>query len=203
MRNSHGLLWRVLMRLLILVLAGLIVWVGLVAMVYWKETHLPPTDTYDALVVLGCQLNPDGTPNLQLQWRLEKAYDVWCERRCPIVVCGGQGSDEPIPEAESMKTWLMDHGVPEEQILCDTASVNTRQNLENAAQLLGNPEGLKIAIVTSDYHVARAIAIASDAGLNATGFGSETLGGIHWIKNHFREALAWVKYWAEKYILRR
>lgn len=201
--GNHGFLWRLMMRLLILVLIGVILWVALVGMVYWRETHLPPVGRFDAIIVLGCQVKPDGSLSLQLQMRLEKVLDVWRTRQVPIVVCGGQGSNEPCTEASAMKTWLIDHGVPEGMILCDETSVNTRTNLENARALLGEDADGIVAIVTSDYHVPRALSIAKDAGLNAVGFGGETLGGMHWVRNHFREALSWVKYWAEKYFLRR
>ncbi len=190
------------MKLLILLLLGLIVWVALIGMIYWKETHLPSTDSFDALVVLGCRVMPDRSLSVQLRLRLEKAYDVWAERHCPIVVCGGQGSDEPDAEARVMRQWLLDHGVPDEQILCDDVSSNTRQNLQNAANLLGNTDELTIAIVSSDYHVPRASSLAKDLGLKAVGFGAETFGGFYWIKNRSKEALSWVKYWTEKYILR-
>ena len=54
-------------------------------------------------------------------------------------------------------------------------------------------------VVTSDYHVPRALALAEDYGLSATGIGSPCL-SEYWIKNHSRETLAWVKYWLKKYL---
>lgn len=185
--------------LLVLILLGVLAYLGLVAMVCWKETHVETMPDPEAIIVLGCQVKKDGTPNLQLQWRLDAAYDAWQAHRCPIVVTGGQGADEPIAEGQAMRIYLMGRGVPETDILVDDTSSNTRQNLREAVRLLGGEPSRRVVIVTSDYHLPRAIAMAEDEGIRAGGIASETLGGVHWFKNHFREALAWVKYWIEKY----
>ena len=199
MKKSHGGGYRLLMGLLILALAGVIAYLGVVGMVCWKETHVPQTEGYDAIVVLGAQVKPDGTPSVQLQWRLDAAYGAWQERQCLIVTCGAQGSNEPDAEGRVMKAYLMGLGVPESQVLVDDTSFNTRQNLENAAALLQNSGVETVLIVTSDYHLPRAMALAEDQGLTATGLGSPTK-PEYWIKNNAREAIAWLKYWAEKYL---
>ena len=93
----------------------------------------------------------------------------------------------------------MQKGVPEEMILTDAASFNTRQNIRHAAALLSEHEVRTVLIVTSDYHLPRAMAMAEDEGLNATGLGAETL-PQYWLKNYGREALAWIKYWGQKYL---
>ena len=199
MKKSHGGGYRLLMGLLILALAGVIAYLGVVGMVCWKETHVPQTEDYDAIVVLGAQVKPDGTPSVQLQWRLDAAYGAWQERQCLIVTCGAQGSNEPDAEGRVMKAYLTGLGVPENQVLVDDTSFNTRQNLENAAALLQNSGVETVLIVTSDYHLPRAMALAEDQGLTATGLGSPTK-PEYWIKNNAREAIAWLKYWAEKYL---
>ena len=199
MKKNHGGGYRLLMGLLILALMGVIAYLGVVGMVCWKETHVPQTEGYDAIVVLGAQVKPDGTPSVQLQWRLDAAYGAWQERQCLIVTCGAQGSNEPDAEGRVMKAYLTGLGVPENQVLVDDTSFNTRQNLENAAALLQNSGVETVLIVTSDYHLPRAMALAEDQGLTATGLGSPTK-PEYWIKNNAREAIAWLKYWAEKYL---
>ena len=199
-KRKIGPVRRLLTALLCLVLLGCACWLGLVGMVCWKESQVPTYTDYEAIIVLGCQVKPDGTPSVQLAWRLDEACARWQEHRCTIVVCGGQGEDEPRAEGLVMYDYLIDLGVPEEDIRCDSESSNTRQNLRNAVSLLGPDFNGKVLIVTSDYHLPRAIAMAADEGLTASGVGSETLGGWYWVKNRFREALAWVKYWAEKYL---
>lgn len=188
-----------LMILLIIILLMMIAFLGVVAMVCWRETHVPAASGYDAIVVLGAQVKPDGTPSVQLQWRLDAAYKAWEKSPCPIVTCGAQGGDEPAPEGVVMKDYLIGLGVPPEQVLVDDASFNTRQNIRQAAALLEDRGAETVLIVTSDYHLPRAMALAKDEGLQATGLGSPTK-PEYWIKNHAREALSWMKYWAQKYL---
>ena len=190
-----------LMLLLTLILACAVAYVGIIAMTVWRTGHVPPAEDYDAIVVLGAQVKPDGEPSVQLQWRIDAAARAWREKNVIIVTCGAQGGNEPAPEALVMRDELIAQGVPEEMILTDAVSYNTRQNIRNAAALLKDDDVERVLIVTSDYHLPRAMAIAEDEGLNATGLGSPTRDEFLFkVKNYGREALSWVKYWAQKYL---
>ena len=185
----------------ICLILGVIFYLGVVAMICCKEKNVPPVGEYDAIIVLGAQVKPDGVPSLQLQWRIDAAARAWKERQCLMVVCGAQGSNEPAPEAHVMRDDLIRQGVAEEYILMDDKSFNTRQNIANAITLLEGREVDHVLVVTSDYHLPRAMAIAEDAGLEASGLGSPTKQGLRfWVKNHGREGLAWIKYWMQKYL---
>ena len=202
MRTKRGVMRRMLQLLLVLMMAGVLFYLGVVAMVCWKEAHIPPAEDYDAIIVLGAQVKPDGEPSLQLQWRIDAAAKAWKAAPCPIVTCGAQGSNEPAPEALVMREELIAQGVAPEMILTDADSFNTRQNIAHAAQLLQGQDVQRVLIVTSDYHLPRAMALAEDEGfVNPTGLGSPTkLGFRFWVKNHGREGLAWIKYWMQKYL---
>lgn len=183
------------------VLLGVVFYLGVVGMVVYRQNHLPDVGDYDAIIVLGAQVKPDGEPSLQLQWRIDAAVEAWKEHNCIIVTCGAQGGNEPAPEAHVMRDELIRQGVPEEAILVEDQSFNTRQNINHAVSLLEGREVRRVLIVTSDYHLPRAMAIAEDAGLDASGMGAPTkLGMRYWVKNHGREALAWIKYWMQKYL---
>lgn len=164
------------------------------------QKTVPSPEQYDAIIVLGAQVLPDGSPSVQLGWRLDAAYEAYQQKPVPVVVCGARGKDEPMTEADAMKQYLTNKGVPDETILKDPDSFNTRQNLKNASDLLKKKTGIiKVLIVTSDYHVPRSMAIARDMGFDACGLGSPCK-PEYWIKNHAREALAWCKYWGVKYL---
>ena len=194
---------RLLKAVLCLALAGILCYGGLIAFVYIREKEAAVSmesleKDYDAIIVLGAQVLQNGEPNTQLAWRLDAALEAWQARQVPLVTCGAQGKDEPLPEAEAMKRYLMARGVPETQILTDPDSFNTSQNLKNAAALLQPLGGIrKVLIVTSDYHLPRAMALARDQGFEAAGLGSPCK-PEYWLKNHAREALSWVKYWLMK-----
>ena len=192
---------RMLVRLIALAAA---VYAGIVGYVCIREGSVekttPPKENYDAIIVLGAQVKPDGSPSVQLSWRLDAAAEAYQQKKVPVVVCGGQGNDEPMTEAEAMKHYLIQKGIAEQMILMDPDSFNTNQNLKNAAKLLENFTAVKkVLVVTSDYHVPRSLAIARDLGFDACGMGSPCK-PEYWVKNHAREALAWCKYWAKKYL---
>ena len=118
--------------LALLAALGILVYLGIVGFICIREGSVlktvPPTDNYDAIIVLGAQVTPDGTPSVQLGWRLDAAYDAYRQKAVPVVVCGAQGKDEPMTEAEAMKLYLTAKGVPEKDILTDPDSFNTNRN---------------------------------------------------------------------------
>lgn len=185
--------------LLALLLLGVAVGVSLVGWVTFKETHLPEVQPSDVILVLGAQVKPDGSPSKILQYRLEMALQVYQEDPQFIITCGAQGSDEPAPEGEVMRDWLLARGVSPAHVFAETSSFNTRENLQNAQKIMVR-EGLSQALViTSDYHVPRALELCRQVGISATGIGSQTE-WPYWAKNHIRESLSWVKLWLEGWL---
>ena len=203
-RKKKHRLPRIIRVMICLVSAAAVIFAGLIGYVCICEgsvhSTVPSGEQFDAIIVLGAQVRPDGSPSVQLGWRLDAAFDAWTWRKVPVIVCGAKGKDEPMPEAEAMKLYLTEKGIPQEMILTDPDSFNTKQNLKNAARLLAElPDIRKVLIVTSDYHVPRSLALARDQGYEAIGLGSPCK-PEYWLKNHAREALAWVKYWGVKYL---
>lgn len=194
---------QVLKVVLYLILLAVIFYLGVVVYEVIMEKKANnvaySADDYDSIVILGAQVKPDGEPSVQLQWRLDAGYEAWQKKQVPVVVCGAKGGNEPATEASVMKDYLMTKGVPEAMVFMDDASFNTNQNLLNASVILKQQGIDRCLIVTSDYHVARAMALAADMGIQAVGTGSPCKAEF-WIKNHAREALAWCKYWAVKYL---
>jgi uncharacterized SAM-binding protein YcdF (DUF218 family) len=72
-----------------------------------------------------------------------------------LALCGG-GSGQPADsEADAMKAIALQMGVPEDRILTETQSLNTRQNAAFLANLLPRGAGRRIALVTSATHMLR------------------------------------------------
>ena len=187
---------RLLEGMIALAALGLACIIGLMGFVYYKETHLPPIGDSDVIIVLGAQVKEDGTPSVALERRLTAAYESYLEDRQLIIVCGAQGGNEPRPEGDVMRDWLLARGVPEEDVVAETDSFNTRENLTYAKAIM-EERGLHNAlVVTSDYHVARALTLCRQVGISAVGKGSPSK-PEYFIKNHFREGLSWVKLWLE------
>ena len=180
----------------ILTLAGLLAAAGLMGFVYYKETHLPPVGDSDVIIVLGAQVKADGTPSVALERRLTAALESYLADPQLIIVCGAQGANEPRAEGDVMRDWLMERGVPGDDVAAETESFNTRENLENAKTIMESRGLTRALVVTSDYHVARALELCRQTGISAAGKGSPSK-PEYFIKNHFREGLSWIKLWLE------
>lgn len=196
--RKPGCIGRVFRLIGWLITLGVLAFAGLFGHLLYKEYTLPQPGTYSAIVVLGAQVNPDGSPSVQLEWRLNKALEMYKAQPMQIVVTGAQGADEPATEASVMAAWLIARGVLPEHVLMDDTSFNTMENLANAVKLLSRST-VDLLIVTSDYHLPRALQIARDMGLNPSGVGSP-IKPEYWVKNHFRETLAWGKYLLQRFI---
>lgn len=200
-KKKRTLAGRMVRVILWLVLAAVVCYAALIGLVCYWEVSVPEPADYDGIIVLGAQVLPSGEPSVQLGWRLDKAKECYEKNPCYIVTCGGQGGDEPAPEGDVMRKLLIMEGIPEEQVFSDPTSADTKENIRNAWAILKEKGCERPLIVTSDYHLPRALAIARDAGLDAQGAGSLCRPEFpFWLKNHSREALAWVKYWAIKYL---
>ena len=187
---------RIINLLVVLLAIGVVCYGALIGYVVYREKHIPEPSAYDVIVVLGAQVKATGEPSVQLRWRLDKALEMYFTYPCPVIVCGAQGSDEPRPEADVMRDLLIADGIPAERIFSDPVSRNTYQNIGNAMEIMERLGVTTPLIITSDYHLSRAMDIAKAEGVEAQGAASPTKRELQfWLKNHGREALAFVKFW--------
>lgn len=117
----------------------------------------------DYVIVLGAQIKENG-PSEVLRQRLDRAVRYLKENEeAFVIVSGGQGVNEPMTEALGMYEYLVAAGISESRILQEDQSVNTNQNLEFSARLI-EKEDAAVVIITSDFHIFRALLIAQKAG---------------------------------------
>ena len=139
--------------------------------------HVPNVDA-DYILILGCGFRRDGTLPPLLRGRVDRAVEYWRDRtgrRSMLVPSGGQGPDEPMAEAEAMRRYLLDQGVPEACIMPEDRSKNTYQNMAYSKKLIEErSHDAKVIYATTNYHVFRSGVWASLAGLPAEGVGSRT-----------------------------
>ena len=158
----------------------------------YKE--LPERDV-GFVIVLGCGVFPDGQLTLSLKNRLDTAYDYLIDHEDTLcIVSGGKGDNEPEPEAHAMRSYLLSRGIENSRILMEDRSDSTLLNLTYSMAIMDqHPEQPKtVAVVTSDYHVFRAILLAKELGLDAFGIPS----GTNWkivVACHVREYAAILK----------
>ena len=124
------------------------------------------------IIILGAFVNGT-TLSSALKSRLDTALMyLSCFPKTTVIVSGGQGKDEAVPEADAMADYLIQSGVPEGQIIREDRSVSTRENLRFSRKLAdslydsnkSSPVGERTGIVTSDFHMFRTLILARQEG---------------------------------------
>lgn len=174
-----------------LVAAGLLLLLILEGMIF-SQFRATAEAGADYVIVLGAQWKTTG-PSYVLQKRLDKAVEYLnANPETKVIVSGGQGYNEPISEAEGMKGYLTDAGIDPERILTEEVSTNTTQNLIYSGELLNKSED-SVVVITNNFHMFRALAIAKKQGyLHVEGLSAGTY-PITAPNNLLREALGVVK----------
>lgn len=151
----------------------------------------------DCIIVLGGGLNKQtGKPLSTLAYRLDRAKSLFDKGYARyIIVSGGLGSDKIISEAESMYNYLVEQSVPSSAIIMEDKSTNTSENMAYSKLIMDSHGFDSALIVTSDYHLWRALQLAERAGINACGAGARNSSTIFYmLKNLARETFSWIKF---------
>jgi len=112
-----------------------------------------------ALVVLGFQLNDDGTMKDELIKRLTVAKASAEKYPNSLIVCTGGGTaknNESATEAGKMAEWLISEGIDKNRVIVEDQSITTAQNAMFTYDILeaDYPQVSQLAIISSDYHIA-------------------------------------------------
>ncbi len=103
----------------------------------WIYRILPRRRKYDYIIIHGAGL--DGTrPTPLLAGRIDKALELWNKQhqQGKFVASGGQGADEVVSEAQAMRDYLLEKGVPADAILMEDKSTTTWENLKNSIAVI-------------------------------------------------------------------
>ena len=153
---------------------------------------VPHNREFDYIIIHGAGLIDGNKVSKLLADRLDKAIDVYKKDPTPpiMIPSGGQGSDEALSEAEAMAQYMIEHGIPENMIILEDKSTNTYENLANAKAIIDSRQGNKYTtLITSNYHVYRALRICRQIGFDATGIGSH-VAFYYWPSALLREYIA-------------
>lgn len=123
------------------------------------------------VLVLGAGVYSDGEPTAVLEARLEAALALHQAGRAPWFLVSGDNRALNYNEPLAMRRWLLKRGVPEDRIVSDFAGRRTYDSLRRARDVFGVR---RLHVVTSDYHLPRALYLARKLGLDAWGLPAST-----------------------------
>lgn len=152
----------------------------------------------NVVVVLGCGLNPDGTPSDTLQKRLDGCIKyAEINPGAYIVVTGGKAKNRDITEALGMKNYLVANGIDRDKIICEDKAASTKENFVFAKELL-KEKGIErdnIAYITNSFHAYRSGEYAKLAGFTNVKAISVATDPVVIIPATVREVLAVTALW--------
>ena len=168
--------------------------VGITEAVIIHASFGDPSEDVEYMVVLGAKVNADG-PSVSLWDRICGAYEYLEEHPDVIaVVSGGQGTDEPITEAECMYRELVSLGIDPKRILREDEATSTWENFKFSLDLIEEKTGTRpsrLGVLSSEYHLFRASLFAKACNVEFVGIPAKTSRHFQAI-NHFMREVAGV-----------
>ncbi|MFD1902148.1 YdcF family protein [Enterococcus termitis] len=124
-------------RIMLIIIGIGIIYASVVLLLIFSGTKDRPTESPDTVLILGAQVKgsskDNAYPSTVLKERLDAAVPYLKEHpNVTVIVCGGQGDDEPDSEASVMAEYLRVNGIPNRQILLEDTSTRTKENIQNA-----------------------------------------------------------------------
>ena len=121
----------------------------------------------DAAIILGAATY-NGEVSPVYQERINHGINLYREGYVEkLIVTGGVGDGNNESDAYIAKQYALSQGIPDADILTETTSTITQENLENSKEIMDD-KGYKTAIIVSDpLHMKRAILLAKDTGITA------------------------------------
>ncbi len=113
---------------------------------------------FDAIVVAGCRVGPDGQPSPALNRRVKQAVELAKSGVAPKVIFTGGTGGFPPAEAVAAARLAVSLGLPEGAIILEDRSTSTEENAK-FARLAAEEAGVpaeRILVVTDRYHTFRA-----------------------------------------------
>lgn len=121
-----------------------------------------------------------------IPFRVENGIELYNKKLVDrLLVSGGigfQNLDRKNTEASKMRRYLLEKGIPEQDILVEESSRSTLENIRNTLQMLKKDytseeiPNVKFALVTSDFHVRRCLSMFA---LQMDNFNQEELDGLY------------------------
>ncbi len=118
------------------------------------------------VMVPGAGLLRDGTPSSPLRDRLDAAAQLYRDSKVQKILLTGDNRFVNYNEPGAMRNYLIQAGIPEEDLVLDYAGRRTYDSCYRAKAIFGLDE---IIIVTQPYHLPRAVFLCDKLGLETQG----------------------------------
>ncbi len=193
----------------ILWLAG----IGFLALLIWCSTLYYLITRFDGMPEEGAPIKADvgmlgatlwnNEPSPGLRERLDHGLQLYRSGAFShFIVTGGlDNNGATLTEAEGMRNYLVEQGVPSEAIEMDPLSRSTYENLTFAEEIMDRREWKSAVIITHSYHGSRAADIAKKVGYMPVQVSVTDSNVLKMSYHETREILAYTKWLSVKMFL--
>jgi SanA protein len=145
----------------------------------------------EVAIVPGALVRSDGKMSGMLGDRVEQAARLWKAGKVEKILVSGDHGSWKYDEPDTMRKALIADGVPPRDVFEDHAGFDTWQTMVRARNIFDVRHAV---VVTQGFHMARALFLAGEAGIDATGLTSDLHQyGYQGTKSDVREVLSRVK----------
>lgn len=154
------------------------------------------------VILLGGGITKDAELTLSVQNRVRVAGEyLKTQPQAISVVTGGKGRFAPCPESDVLKPALESYGIEEKRVLAENMAKDTIENFLFSVKILSEHENktvqeilnAPVAVVTSDFHLARAERLAKRIGFtDVYGVASKTP-ALFVLNSYSREICSYIK----------
>lgn len=165
---------------------------------YEQGQSIPSAHT---ALILGAKVYSDGWLSHVLEDRVLTGLELYREGNVQKLLLSGDHGQKDYDEVNAMRAYLLERGVPAEDIFMDHAGFNTYASMYRARDVFQVHE---VIVVTQRFHLPRAVYIAQKLGLEAVGLAADrrTYMQSSQVKSELREVLARVKAFLDVHVWR-
>jgi uncharacterized SAM-binding protein YcdF (DUF218 family) len=200
MRGSRpspgGAFLRILLWTLLLVIVA---WCAYVVRQISQVADEDQAQPADAIAVFGAA-EYAGRPSPTLHFRLDHAVELYRKKIAPVVITLGGGSDKDSGNTEGGvgRDYLLAHGIPFGNIIAETRSTDTEQQVRRLAAIAREFNLHHIVVVSDGTHLFRIRELCQDVGLDVLTSPRATVGHLGWWDLSMRYAHEILSYTAWK-----
>ena len=173
--------------IIVLVIISMFI-INLIVVKAWNKDE-KIEDKPDCILVLGAAVWGD-KPSPMLEDRLNTAIELYKQGVSHKIIVSGDHGQDNYDEVNTMKKYVIEHGVPSEDVFMDHAGFSTFESVYRAKEIFGVKS---MVIVTQKYHLFRAVYISKNLGIKTYGVNSDTRSYVGAVEREVREVLARIK----------
>ena len=143
----------------------------------------------DCILVLGAGIRGKN-PSPMLEDRLLTAIELYNKGVAPKILVSGDHEYNDYDEVNVMKNYLIEKGIPSEDIFMDHAGLSTYDSVYRTKKIF---KASKVIVVTQRYHLYRSLYISKSIGLNSYGVSASKQSYSFQTKRDIREIAARIK----------